>query len=196
MPYQLSRVHRSATNGICGAFTYIDDWQLTNRVPGVIVQKVTRRLEVGQYNGGLFLVLTLAQAQQAFDPRNTTLCLDTMTYWELFNVPARGDIRGDQFQSNWFAPTQNGQPVAVTKGSYAITGEARFYATSASPANIGFGGTIPMGNGLPSTTTDPSQYLTGFASSNLVTRTVTATWDAHVRTNPPNANGVTQLAVS
>lgn len=117
MPYQLSRVHRSATNGICGAFTHIDDWQLTNRVPGVIVQKVTRRLEVGQYNGGLFLVLTLAQAQQAFDPRNTTLCLDTMTYWELFNVPARGDIRGDQFQSNWFARRRMASPSPSPKAA-------------------------------------------------------------------------------
>jgi hypothetical protein len=194
---QLSRTHRSSSGGYCGAFTYIDDWELTGRVRGVIVQKITRALAVQIYDGGLWLTFTLEQARQAFDPHDTTLFLNTMTYWELFDVPARGDIHGDQFQSNWFARTRDGQPVATTKGTYTIKGEARFYATNASHADLGFGGnSLPVAAGLPSTTTDPSQHLTGLTSSNEVTRTVTATWDSHRITNPPNAYGVTQIAVS
>ena len=192
----LSRSYRTSSLGICGAFTYIDDWALSGRVRGAIIQKVTRQLLVGIYNGGLFLEYTLDQARQAFDSQNRMLFLDTMTYWEWFDVPVRGDIHGDQFQSNWFAPTHGGEPVAVSKGIYSITGEACFFATNATAASLGFDGSVPITAGLPGTRSDPSARLRSFQASNVVTRTVRATWDAHVLTRPANAYGVTQLAVS
>jgi hypothetical protein len=203
MPPVLSRTNRqtNADTRYCGAFTFTEDWAIANRAAGVILQKVTRTLTVQEKvdAGGIFTnPYSMAQAASAFDPNNNTLYLNVMTYWELFDVPAAGAIHGDQFQSNWFAKTNNGQPVVNTKGAYTIVGEARFYATNLGHAALGFPGpNLAIANGLPSTTADPTANFAGIAAantSNLVTRTVVASWSCDVVTNPPNARGVTQLA--
>jgi hypothetical protein len=203
MPHVLSRTNRQTNpddHRYCGAFTFTEDWAITNQAVGVILQKVTRTLTVQEKvdAGGIFTnPYTMAQAANAFDPHNNTLFLNVMTYWELFDVPAAGAIPGDQFQSNWFARTNAGQPVANTKGTYTIVGEARFYATNLGHAALGF--PVPhlaIANGLPSTTADPTAHFANIAAdntSNLVTRTVIASWSCDVVTKPPNARGVTQL---
>ncbi|MDP9102423.1 MAG: hypothetical protein M3N05_00250 [Pseudomonadota bacterium] len=204
-PPILSRTNQAhnANTRYCGAFTFTEDWAIVNRVAGVILQKVTRTLTVQEKvdAGGLFTnAYTMAQAATAFDPQNTALYLNTMTYWELFDVAAAGAIHGDQFQSNWFAKTNAGQPVVNTKGTYRIVGESRFYGTNLGHAALGFPGpNLPIANGLASTTADPTANFAGIlpaVTSNLVTRTVTASWDCGVVTNPPNARGVTQLAIT
>jgi hypothetical protein len=182
--------------GYCGAFTYIDDWAVTNRIAGVIVQKITRAVTVTLTTGGLDLSLTVQEMAGAFDPDNTALCLDTLTYWELFPVAASGVIHGDQFQSNWFAKTNKGQPVVTTAGVYTITGEASFYATQSSPASLGFPGSIAIAAGLPSTTNDPTSALAALPKSNTVTRTVTASWNHRVQDRATMSYGLTQLAIA
>jgi hypothetical protein len=210
----LTRAERANSRSVyvCGAFTYIDDWALTNRVQGVIIQKVTRSLtDLVMVNGGLELPLSLDQAKTAFDPQNDTLFLDVLTYWELFDVPAgTGVIDGDQFQSNWFAKTgpeskpnaKDGQPIATTRGKYQISGEARFYPTTKTPTQLGFPGKLKIAAKLPSTTTDPTPNLAGLVPSASVTRTVAATWDSakldtykDVHGKDVSARGVTQLAI-
>lgn len=210
MPVQLARTPRALAGllpagvqslGYFGAFCFIDDWTLTNRVPGVIVQKITRTIDVRfRVEGQFGQALTIDQMTTAFDPDNTILFLNTLTYWELFDVAAAGDIKGDQFQSNWFAKTNAArQPVATTKGVYTITGEAAFYTTTASKAALGFPtSAVPIANGLPSTTTDPTAALAAFTKSNVVTRAVQASWDCSVLNRDPagDAFGRTAIAVT
>ena len=206
MPPVLSRTNTqtNADARYCGAFTFTENWAVRPQSAGVILQKVTRTLTVQQRadQGGIFTnPYTMLQARNAFDPHNNTLFLDVMAYWELFDVPAVGGIHADQFQSNWFAPTSaQGQPVVNTKGTYRIVGEARFYATQRSHAELGFPGPdLAIANGLPSTTADPTANFAGITAaniSNLVTRTVTASWSCETRDPVTNSYGITHLAVA
>jgi hypothetical protein len=197
----LARVERAHTRnaGYCGAFTYIDDWTLANPKPGAIIQKITRTLTgLVMVNGGIDLPMTVAEAATAFDvDKKKPMCLDTMVYWELFRLKADGTLDGDQFQTNWFAKTNaDGSPSATTRGTYTIHGEAKFYVTALTDAQLGFTGKLPVAANLPSTITDPSAHLAGLTASNLVTRTVVASWDSAKVDKATNSHGVTQLTVT
>ena len=204
----LARAERSGGHyhrfcGLCGAFTYIDDWTVTHRVPGWIIQKVTRTWSVELYvDRSLRVALATDDMRRSFD--TSRLELETTTYWEGFDATHTGNIDGDQFQTNWFAPTNSrfnppgahDPPRAVTVGTYTITGEARFYVTNKSASQLGLSGHLAIAHGLPSTTTDPAANLTGLTASAAATRRITATWDSHRTGGPNNEAGYTTLTIT
>ncbi len=181
-----------------GAFTYIDDWGLTGGQQGVIIQEITRTLGIRHKDNNE--VVTTSTINRWANSAN--FFLGCMHYWECFPVSAvaaaavvgQQAITPDHFQSAAFRPPAsviNGRGV---KGTYTITGRARFYPTARDPdvatdrAALGLGratDNVAMANGLVSTRRDPAAALALLfpmmaGVSNEVTRMVMTTWDSGV----------------
>lgn len=100
-------------------------------------------------------------------------------YWELWTVDASGTVsdEGDDTFQLCSITSKAGAYRNTTKGTFVITGDARFYPIMQDPSTLGFtqDEDFPAG-GLWSTTTDPTGSL-GTARSTPLKITVTVRWD-------------------
>jgi hypothetical protein len=175
----------AGTEGPCGSFTRVRNWQVTNGRSGLIIQKITRTFTVQVYDPtSSTWAMTTGAALNTYvtDPGSTVSGTD-LVYWEAWRVRADGSVINgtDQFVLCGLIPTAASH-VNTTRGYFTITGEAFFYPTDDSPADLNFTASSVVAAGvLPARTTDPAGDLTGrgiAAVGAAVTYSVTATWDS------------------
>lgn len=173
--------------GVCGNFSRVRDWNVTNPVQGLIIQKVTRTFTVERSIPGTGWTPITGAALDAYvtDP-DSTVHATVGQYWELWTVDAHGTVSdgGDDTFALCSLIADGTQHHDTTKGSFVISGEARFYSTGTAPAALGFtrgGGGVEVAGGLYSRLTDPAGAISAAGLTTVsqpVTFTVTVTWDS------------------
>jgi hypothetical protein len=171
--------------GLCGYFVRARTWNLANAVKGLVIQKVTRTFNVEAHQGGGVWASISGTALDNYvtDPNASVHATDT-EYWEVWEVGPRGGFtpknKKDTFALTSLIPDAN-SVTDSTKGSFVIRGEAYFYPTDKSPADLGFGTNVAAAGGLFSRASDPASDLTTngvTAVGSAVIYTVTVTWDS------------------
>ncbi len=185
---------------LAGSFEYRREWQVVPPTKGFIVQHVTRTFDV--FKLGEKQKMTADEIKKYIRSETMDAYPHMTEYWELWEVDEKGRVGGDEddpedtFQLCSITP--NGSKRRnTTKGTFIITGEARFYPFTKTPSELGFKREVdaPAG-GLWSTTTDPTSAL-GPPMSSPVKITVTVTWDTTHKSNKyVNGDGYSVVRVS
>ncbi|MEU8700491.1 DUF4157 domain-containing protein [Streptomyces sp. NPDC048680] len=169
--------------GVCGNFSRVREWAVSNPQQGVIIQKVTRNFAVERHTGQGWAPID-GPGLDAYVQNGGTVNGHELQYWELWVVNADGTISdgGDDTFGMTSLIQTDAQVHDTTRGSFAISGEAYFYATAQAPTAMGFqrNGAVSAG-GLFSRTTDPQAELSalGLAAAGAATRyTAQASWNS------------------
>lgn len=171
--------------GLCGYFVRGRTWNVANSVKGLVIQKVTRtfNVEAHQGNGVWASISGAALDSYVTDPGSSVHATDT-EYWEVWEVGPRGGFKPsnkkDTFALTSLIPDAN-SVTDSTRGTFVIRGEAYFYPTDKTPADLGFGTNVAAAGGLFSRASDPASDLTAnsvTAVGSAVTYTVTVTWNS------------------
>jgi hypothetical protein len=180
----LTATERSRQTNACGDFVLIRKWSVKKPgKPGVIVQEVTRKFNVERYVAGKgkgkgWSAIAGAALDAYVTPTGSTVHATETHYFEAWQVGPRGGVPdGDQFA---LAPLTDAltRTARTTRGTYEITGKARFYpgVTLADLTKQGFSTTaVKMSNGLPATLKQPTLRP---ATGNTVNVTATVQWDS------------------
>ena len=191
--------------GVCGSFRRDRVWTVTNPVQGLIIQHVTRSLNVTKFSKTRrysrqkqtyvatntdskdYDISNVGDAETDFGTIQNILNLtNQLEYWELWTVSAAGTVSDggtDTFQSGTLASSGTND----TYGRYKIKGEAIFYETTLGAAHFGFvRGSVAVAGGLYSTTNDPSGTIGTeitqhtMTAHNAVSYKIVADWDARL----------------
>jgi hypothetical protein len=146
--------------GVCGAFRRVDNFVLSVKQDGFIIQHIEREftVEIREKNGTYTQLNNAKLLKDRLDPKNH---FDIADYWELFTYDRKGIMDGDQFASTWIAPVHKGQPVRTTRGTYKMTGTAWFFPLrpkeSVTVQSLGFRSkkVVPLANELYCCLTNP-----------------------------------------
>ncbi|MFD0025609.1 DUF4157 domain-containing protein [Streptomyces sp. NPDC127177] len=169
--------------GVCGYFSRVREWAVANPGQGVIIQQVTRNFAVERHTGQGWSPIA-ASALDAYVQTGGTVNGHELRYWELWVVNADGSISDgghDTFGMTSLI-SNDSQLHDTTRGSFTISGEASFYATTQDPTAMGFqrNGAVSAG-GLFSCTNDPQAELValGLTPAGAPVRySVRARWDS------------------
>ncbi|MEU8506170.1 DUF4157 domain-containing protein [Streptomyces brevispora] len=169
--------------GVCGNFSRVREWEITNPRQGVLIQKVTRRFAVERHTGQGWSPID-GPGLDAYVQTGGTVNGSELQYWELWQVDADGHIHdGGHDTFGMTSLIRNaGQVHDTTRGSFSISGEAYFYATAQLPTAMGFqrNGAVSAG-GLFSRTTDPQSELAALGltpAGGPLRYTAEAGWDS------------------
>lgn len=164
--------------GPCGSFQRVRTWAVSNPVQGIIVQKVTRTFNVAEVNGN---VLAGAAIDSYVTSRNSSVNATETQYWELWTVDAAGTVSDGGTDTFGLCAIINGRRQKnTTKGTFVMSGEAKFYPTNDFPHLNTYGfakGAVISAGGLYSTFNNPDGLLPA-SSGPTVSYTVNVAWDS------------------
>ncbi|WP_327337480.1 DUF4157 domain-containing protein [Streptomyces sp. NBC_01324] len=169
--------------GLCGNFSRRRDWAIANPQQGVIIQHVTRQFAVERHTGQGWAPIG-GPALDGYVQNGGTVNGGEFQYWELWRVAADGTVSdgGDDTFGMTSLVENDAQVHNTTRGSFTISGNAHFYATTETPSAMGFSrtGAVSAG-GLYSRTTDPQSELTALGlapAAGPLRYAAQATWDS------------------
>jgi hypothetical protein len=170
--------------GPLGYFLYRRKWWVKTSQQGVIIQHVQRDFQVHRVINGIPSTVAMTGAEiDTYVTNQVSHAYATVTsYWELWTVDAFGNISDggdDTFSLCAIMDKNSTAQEDTTSGSYTISGTASFYATTSSPAALGFTqNSVPIAGGLHSCVMPGALPP---ATAGPVNITLTATWDCTKR---------------
>jgi hypothetical protein len=175
--------------GECGYFERRRDWHIANPQQGVIIQEITRHFAVEQYVAGqngapdTWAPLQGTDIDTYITSRSSNAYATVTRYWELWQVDANGNVSDDgddTFSLCSVIPDRKRKN--TTRGTYTMTGNAVFYATTLTPQGLGFArDAVAPAGGLFSTLANPASAISAnglVAAGQPVQYTTTVRWDS------------------
>jgi len=172
----------SVSRDQCGGFRRRRNWTVDNPRAGLIVQHVERKFEnVERWDsvGSTWIPMSDADIDAyvtASEPYATVA-----EYWEAWEVNDSGRVSNgneDSFASCSIIPDAV-TIIGTTRGTFTITGEAKFYPTETSAADAGFTGTVGPAGEIANSATDPDLAGQGITPTGaMVGYGIKATWNS------------------
>ncbi|HEU5332708.1 MAG TPA: hypothetical protein VFU73_08095, partial [Actinocrinis sp.] len=138
---------RDDLEGRCGFFERRRKWTVDPPEAGVIIQLITRSFDVSEWTGSSWRKMSGAEIDAYATTRRSAPYATVLQYWELWEVSSSGGVSDgneDTFSLCAIIPptaTTDHQMRNTTRGSFVITGHARFYAYGrgrVTPESLGF----------------------------------------------------------